>query len=77
MESRPCRLSYFKAVVQSHLDLRVDNFPNLLVKAPYVEGHLWATQPQPLFCPRELASQSLCPPLCRLGNAQVCGCQSD
>lgn len=67
------QLSYFKGVTESHLNLRRDDFSNLLVKAPSVGERLASDT----VCPTELASQSLSPPLRREGNAQVCCCQSD
>lgn len=77
MESRLYQLSYFKALAESHLNFKRDDFPNLLVKAPSAGEHLRAGVASDTICPTELASQSLSPPLCREGNAQVCCCQSD
>lgn len=77
MERGLYQLSYFIAVAESHLNLRRDDFPNLLVKAPYMGEHLLAVLASDTICPTEQASASLLPPLCREGNAQVCCCQSD
>lgn len=77
MKSRLYWFSYFKAVAKSHLNLRLDGFPNLLVKAPKMEEHLLAVSSPDIICPTEQASQSLSSPLCREGNAQVRRCQSD
>lgn len=77
MESRLYQLSYFKAVADSRWNLRRDDFSNLLVKAPSMGEHLLAGVASDTICPTEPASQSLSPPLCREGNAQVCCCQSD
>lgn len=57
------QLSYFKGVTESLLNLRRDDFSNLLVKAPSVEECLWARVASDTVCPTELASQSLSPPL--------------
>lgn len=63
MESRLCRLTYVKAVAESHLNLGRDSFPNSLVKILKWETIYWLFLDSDSICPAELASQSLSSPL--------------
>lgn len=77
MEKIYCRHSDFRAMVKSHLNLWVDDFPDLLVKAPHMGitskgcasiGHCLSNGIGFLGPLSSFVSR---------GNAQVCYCYSD
>lgn len=61
-------------MAESHSNLWIDDFPNLLVKALKWLSIYWLFLASDTIFPTELASQPLST-LCREGNAQVCCCQ--